>query len=139
MRPSGRSEALYGGCGHAQTRRGAIHGSGHYVNSYQQYLAKNSHGYGCHANTGVRSPESAWSDPGHGPATDGCCGHTVLRGALPPADAKRPRPDQDASRPVSVSYMRRTGASGRRLWGMLDTAVGALGMKPDVGLKTAVV
>jgi peptide-methionine (S)-S-oxide reductase len=29
------------------------------VEDYQQYLAKNPHGYRCHANTGVKFPETA--------------------------------------------------------------------------------
>jgi len=31
----------------------------YYVEHYQQYLAKNPFGYRCHANTGVRFPETA--------------------------------------------------------------------------------
>ena len=29
------------------------------MDNYQQYLAKHPHGYRCHANTGVKFPETA--------------------------------------------------------------------------------
>ena len=32
---------------------------GCYVDNYRQYLAKNPYGYRCHANTGVKFPETA--------------------------------------------------------------------------------
>lgn len=31
----------------------------YYVDQYQQYLAKNPHGYRCHSNTGVKFPETS--------------------------------------------------------------------------------
>jgi len=31
----------------------------YYAENYQQYLAKNPHGYRCHANTGVKFPATA--------------------------------------------------------------------------------
>ena len=31
----------------------------YYARKYQQYLATNSYGYRCHANTGVKFPETA--------------------------------------------------------------------------------
>jgi peptide-methionine (S)-S-oxide reductase len=33
--------------------------AGYYAGNYQQYLAKNPFGYRCHANTGMKFPETA--------------------------------------------------------------------------------